>query len=392
MLGWELPPHNSGGLGVACYKLCKALAGRGCQIDFVVPYNADHDIDFMNILPTSRITPSELAQLGGGYDSKKLTNQPDGLQTVQEHYANKVQALVQTQSYDVIHAHDWLTYQAAIAAKQETSVPIVVHVHATEFDRSGEHYGNPLVHEIEQQGLLIADYIVAVSELTKNMIVREYGIPASKIQVVHNSVDLDDFKPAATQNVYNYLHHMKQYGYKVVVSTNRFTVQKGLTYFLRAAQLAVQKDPKLLFLLCGSGEQYHELIRMSAELGISQNVLFTGFIRGKALRDAYEIADMFVMPSVSEPFGISALEAVGYGDIALVSKQSGVCEIIRNMLTYDYWDVEKLAGYMLAVARHPGLHKTLQQNATQEFAGQSWAHVAQRLHLFYGHAAQKATL
>ncbi|HEU5187580.1 MAG TPA: glycosyltransferase family 4 protein [Candidatus Saccharimonadales bacterium] len=373
MLGWELPPYNSGGLGVACYQLCKALAAQGCEIDFVVPYQAEHDISFMQVHAATSQPPGAI---DGGY-ANKISTPKEALYTKKVHY------LLTHNRYDVIHAHDWLTFPAAVAAKQASNTPVIAHVHATEFDRSGEHFGNAVVHDIEQQGLLLADHIVAVSELTKQLLVREYNISPNKIEVVHNSVDPADFEPLPATNIYTYLRLMKCQGYKVVVSTNRLTVQKGLTYLLRAAQAAVQKNPKLLFLLCASGEQYYELIRLSAELGISQHVLFPGFVRGKALRDAYDIADMFVMPSVSEPFGISALEAVGHGTVALVSKQSGVCEVVRNMLTFNYWDTQKLAEYILSVAEHPGLHQTLQANASQEFARLSWQQVAKKsLHLY----------
>lgn len=392
MLGWELPPYNSGGLGVACFQLCKALAAKGCDIDFVVPYTAKHDIGFMNVIAALPYSQAQLHEFGGAYDSHKYlattqheSHLPRSLRELQAAYGRSVQQLASRGGYDIVHAHDWLTFEAAMAAQREATIPIIAHVHATEFDRSGEFYGNPLVHEVERLGLIAADHIVAVSEQTKRQIVREYGIPASKIEVIHNSVDPADlqFEPVVAANSYAYLRRMKERGYKVVVSTNRFTAQKGMTYFLRAAQLAVQKNPKLLFLLGGSGDQYEELVRMSAELGISQNVLFPGFIRGKAWRDAYSIADLFVMSSVSEPFGISALEGVGYGLVTIVTNQSGVREVVKNMLTYDYWDIQKLAGYIVAASRHDGLVQTIRQNGLEEFKHLSWHKVAEKCQNLY---------
>lgn len=398
MLGWELPPHNSGGLGVACYQLCKALAAHGCTIDFVVPYNEPHNnINFMRIVPATKLSARKAWAVAGIYDSHKYTSAvdefkrpgmedhlPTSMRGLQYTYAQSVRRLARRGNYDIIHAHDWLTYEAAIAAhKVAPNTPVVAHVHATEFDRSGESSGNPLVHEIEEQGLLMADHIIAVSQFTKEVVMRGYNIPADKIEVVHNSVDQADFAPLAEANMYAYLAQMKQRGYSVVTCVNRLTVQKGLTYFLRAAQRALQKEPKLLFLICGSGEQYEELVGLSAQLGIAQNVLFTGFVRGKAWRDAYGITDMFVMPSVSEPFGLVALEAVGYGNVALISKQSGAGEVLKNVLTFDYWDTDKLAQYIVAVASHKGLYKTIQQNAQQEFSKLSWHEVAKKCHHLY---------
>lgn len=395
MLGWELPPHNSGGLGVACYQLCKALAAHGCTIDFVVPYNEPHpNIDFMRVIPALPFSARKARAVAGIYDSHKYIvkefyrpgmedHLPRDMRGMQMRYGKAVQQLAKRNQYDIIHAHEWLTYEAAIAARQSSRAPVIAHVHATEFDRSGENSGNPLVHEIEEQGLLMADHIIAVSQHTKNIVARGYNIPEDKIEVVHNSVDQADFAPLAEANMYAYLQQMKQRGYTVVVSVNRLTVQKGMTYFLQAAKRALQKEPKLLFLICGSGEQYEELVTLSAQLGISQNVLFAGFVRGKAWRDAYGVADMFVMPSVSEPFGLVALEAVGYGNIALISKQSGACEVLKNVLTFDYWDTAKLAEYIVAVASNKGLHATLQQNAAQEFKHLSWDNIAKKCHSLY---------
>lgn len=392
MLGWELPPHNSGGLGVACYQLSKALAAQGCQIDFVLPYTADHsNIDFMRVLPALPYSPSHLQAKGNAYQSYKFDAEHTAgdLRATQRIYAKAAKQIAAQGGYDVVHAHDWLTYEAAAEVRQATAAPIVAHVHATEYDRSGEFYGNPLVHEVEQLGLTIADHIVAVSDHTKQTIVRNYNVPANKVAVIHNSVEPADFQPTNDRNIYTYLAAMKRQGYKVVVSTNRFTPQKGMTYFLRAAQAALSKNPKLLFLLCGTGDQYNELVQLSAELGIAQNVLFPGFVRGTAWRDAYRIGDVFVMSSVSEPFGLSALESVGYGVVTIVSKQSGVREVVRNMLSYDYWDTDKLADYIVNVAERDGLHQVIRYNASQEFKNLSWAKIAQEFTTLYQHRLQK---
>lgn len=394
MLGWELPPYNTGGLGVACYQLCKALAIRGVEIDFVVPYQDAHEgLDFMRIIPALPHSHAELAAAGGAYSSAGFGNYeeqsaddgvPAGLRSQQRRYTKAIKNIVKNGEYDAIHAHDWLTFEAAMAAKGHLNKPLIAHVHATEFDRAGAESGNPIVHEIEYATLCMADRIIAVSQGTKDLLAKRYAIPADKIDVMHNSIDPTSLAPASDANVYAYLNEMKGHGYKVVVNLGRLTIQKGLTHLLRAAQLVVEKNPKVLFLLAGTGDQYHELIGLVAELGISQNVLFTGqFVSGAAWRDAYAVGDMFVLPSVSEPFGITPLEAIGYGTPALISKQSGVGEVVRNVLKFDYWDTEKLANQILAIAEHGALYESLRDNALEEFKNLSWHTVAQKCQGIY---------
>lgn len=391
MLGWELPPHNSGGLGVACYHMAKELALDGVSIDFVVPYKADHGIDFMEVHHAIELAP-EVLQLPGAYQSQCYScvvevtcdhTTPGTIREQQQRYISHVEQMVQRKVPDVIHAHDWLTFEAGIRAKQLTSRPLVAHVHATEFDRSGEHQGNPLVHEIEYNGLMMADKIIAVSQITKDIIVREYGLPADKIDVVHNSINIDDYADLPTDNTYRYLAQMKQRGYTVVVSVGRLTVQKGLTYLLEAAQRAVALEPKLLFLIAGSGEQRDELLLRSAELGIAENVMFTGFVRGKAWRDVYGVADVFIMPSVSEPFGLVALEAAGHQNAIMMSRQSGAAEVMRNVLKFDFWDTTTMASQMVAVAQQASLKRSLVEMSTAEFKAMSWKKAAQHFRGIY---------
>lgn len=364
---------------------------EGVSIDFVVPYTAEHDIDFMTVHSAVNATPQQL-MLPGAYDSHCYTcteaescdhGIPGTLRAQQMRYVKHVEKMVKKQELDVIHAHDWLTFEAAIRAKEITGKPLVAHVHATEFDRSGEHHGNPLVHDIEYNGLMMADKIIAVSKITRDIIVREYGIPADKVEVVHNSINIDDYEPLGTDNTYRYLAQMKQRGYTVVVSVGRLTVQKGLRYLLEAAQRAVEQEPKLLFLLAGSGELRDELLLRSAELGISENIIFTGFVRGKAWRDVYDIGDIFVMPSVSEPFGLVALEAAGHNNALLISKQSGAAEVLHNILKFDFWDIETFASQIVSVARHDALQCTLKDMVTHEFNHMSWKKAAGQFKAIY---------
>ena len=309
-------------------------------------------------------------------DKEKLVS----IRDIQKSYCEFVEKYLMEFKPDVVHAHDWLTYEAGVLAKQKFNLPLIAHVHATEFDRAGMHYGNPLIHEVEREGLMLADEIIAVSETTKRIIHEKYHIPLSKISVVYNSLDenYDTAKYTFNHNAYNYLKNLKSAGYTVVSTVGRFTVQKGLHNLMRAAAMALSKNPKLIFLFAGDGEERDELINLAADLGISKNVIFTGFIRGKKLRDIYSISDIFVMSSISEPFGLTALEAAHHGDVLILTKQSGVSEIIWSALKYDFWDEKKLADEILAVASSPALKETLQQNVKQEYRKISWNQVAKK--------------
>jgi glycogen synthase len=391
MLGWELPPHNSGGLGVACYQLCKALATKGVDIEFVLPYTADHAIDFMRINSAHPQDVDAVLKAGIAYDSFKYVKNTGEFTWVDLFgqsaiYEEAVERIIKLAEFDIIHAHDWLTFRAALRAKEITNKPLILHVHSIESDRAGKDMaGNPLVREIEYMAMMLADKVLAVSQHTKKAIVREYGIPEDKIEVIHNSIDLADVQPLDGENAYRYVSKMKGNGYKVVVNAGRLTIQKGLPNLLRAAKEVIERVPKTLFLVVGSGDQYYELLELAAELGISKNVLLTDFQRGKRLRDAFAIGDLFVMPSVSEPFGLTPLEAIGYGTPALISKQSGVSEVITNCLKVDFWDINEMANQIVAVVQNDGLRDTLHANSLQEYERLSWNHAADRLMDVYNH-------
>ena len=386
MLGWELPPHNSGGLGVACYHLSKALSDHGANIDFVIPYTAEHsDIDFMKIHSVTPLSPLERNGLGA-YDSRSVAHKTLAQETIedlrdmrgiQRQYVRYIEQFTKNKQIDVIHAHDWLTMEAGVRAKELTNAPLVVHVHATEFDRSGEFGGNPIVHEIEQQALLMADKIIAVSNITKDIIVQNYGVPADKVDVVHNAIDVDSFDPnyLYDQQTYRYLESLKDEGYTVVATITRFTVQKGLKHLMYAAKAVCDNYDKVVFLFAGDGEQRNELIALAAQLGISSKVFFTGFVRGKHWRDAYSVADIFVMSSVSEPFGLTALEAAHHDCSLIISKQSGVGDVLNSIFRFDFWDTKLLADQILGLATSPALLKQMKANIKQEYARLSWEEV-----------------
>lgn len=401
MLGWELPPHNSGGLGVACYHMSKALAQKGAQIEFVVPYSAPHpEIGFMNVLAATELSPLHHYGFGAydGYSEGTAHTNMIGqdLREIQTRYISYIKNTVSQKPknhYDAIHAHDWLTMEAGMAVKELTGAPLIVHVHATEFDRSGDNYGNPLVHEIEEQGLLMADRIIAVSQITKNIIVSRYGIPGDKVEVVHNALDTENLiGHEYDQDTYKYLESLKTHGYMVVATVTRFTIQKGLEHFLKAAAKASEKYDKLVFLMAGDGEQRDELLALSAELGIADKVFFTGFVRGRQWRDAFNVADVFVMSSVSEPFGLTALEAAFHDNAIVLTNQSGVGEVLNNVFRYDFWDVDVLADQLVAMGNSFALRQTLKENVAHEYSRISWHDVAQRCVDMYTSLPRKAVV
>lgn len=382
MLGWELPPHNSGGLGQACLDLCKSLASQNVDIEFVLPYYPDDSINFMKV--TSAFWDESIKEntILGSYSSADYRMYVNHLDS-NKSFEDFVIQHIQEKQYDIIHAHDWLTFRAAMRLKEKTNLPVILHVHSIEADRSGGESGNQLVREIEEYSLNMADKVVAVSEHTKKMIISEYGVPADTIEVVHNSIDVDDIIPLSGQNSYRYIDLMKNNGYRVVVSFGRLTIQKGIPNLIQAISKVVKYRPKTLLLIIGNGDQYFELIKLAADLGISENVIFADFQRGKKLRDGISIGDLFVMPSISEPFGLSALESIGYGTPALVSKQSGVSEVIKNILKVDFWDIDEMANIITIALNNSELTENLETSALNELNNLSWSQSAKKIIKLY---------
>jgi len=379
MLGWELPPHNSGGLGQACFDLCKSLSNQNVDIEFILPYIGNHDIDFMKVTSAFNHTELQKNVLHQAYDSINYTY------SSKEHelFEETVDDLISDKTFDIVHAHDWLTFRAAIRIKERTNLPIILHVHSIESDRAGGQRGNELVRDIEEYCLKLADKVIAVSEHTKQAIIREYSVPSENIEVVHNSINTDDIIPLSGVNSYRYIELMKEKGYKVAVNFGRLTIQKGLSNLIEAMHKVVAKHPKSLLLIIGSGEQYFDLIKLSADLGISSHVLFADFQRGKKLRDGIAIGDLFVMPSISEPFGLTALEAIGYGTPAMVSKQSGVSEIVKNMLKVDFWDIDEMANKIITSFENPELLDELLDKSSSEIQNISWDQSSMKIKNLY---------
>lgn len=379
MFGWELPPHNSGGLGVACYYLAKALSKSKTEVLFVLPRALDNvSSDYFKLLfadgataqvkvINSLLMPYITSQSYVGFLSKSAQSHLYGNTLFEEvlRYAKKAKEIAKAELFDVIHAHDWLSFLAGVQAKAVSGKPLVVHVHATEFDRTGGHGVSQFVYEIEKYGMEKADKVIAVSYRTRDIIAEKYGIPKEKIEVVYNAVE-DDGRPSASGEV------SKISDRPVIAFVGRITLQKGPDYFLDAAKKVLEHEPKTLFVMAGDGDMYHKMVEKAAGLGISDNVLFAGFVRGEELARVYRSADLYVMPSVSEPFGLTALEALQYGTPVLVSKQTGAGESLNHCLKVDFWDVDEMAAKMLAAIKYKELRECLSYNGGEEVNKFSW--------------------
>ncbi|HEY4524953.1 MAG TPA: glycosyltransferase family 4 protein [Candidatus Paceibacterota bacterium] len=387
MFGWEFPPHHSGGLGVACQGITKALAERGFEVLFVMPKKLDVSSPYARFLFADEhvyVTVRALDSVLTPYLTSR--NYPKGRAgSIYGHdlfeevmrYASLGGEIAKEEQFDIIYAHDWLAFGAGIEAKKATGKPLIVHVHATEYDRCGGMQGiNEQVFEIEQRGMREADRVIAVSEYTKGIIVREYGIPATKVFVVYNGID-ESTTPKGDST--RKMRSLRQDGYKIVLFLGRLTLQKGPDYLLRAAKRVLERNPKVFFVISGAGDMEEHVMRMAAELGIAGNVIFTGFLSGDDRHEMYTAADVFVMPSVSEPFGISPLEAMKLGVPVIVTKQSGVAEVVRNALKMDFWDTDEMAAKILAVVGYPALGATLSFHGKNEAERLTWQRAGEKI-------------
>lgn len=410
MFGWEFPPHISGGLGTACYGLTKGLALNGVAVTFVMPKaSGDEDTSYVKIVngsdvefdPNSPIfTDSELTSFiqvnsnlipyVGLDDYYNVINQinsgvfeqttgekrkyvfsgkygPNLMQEVDQ-YAKIAAEIAKNEDFDIIHAHDWLTYRAGIAAKNASGKPLVVHIHATEFDRTGENY-NDIVFGIEQQGMMAADAVCAVSDLTRNIVIQKYGIPSDKVYTLHNAVEPNN------KNI----ERQKFVSEKIVTFLGRVTFQKGPDYFVETAKRVLDLDPNVRFVLAGDGDMMPRIIERVAELGISDRFHFTGFLRGDDIDTMFGMSDVYVMPSISEPFGISPLEAMRAKVPVVISKQSGVSEVLTHAIKVDFWDIDATADAIYALLHYPALSKLFAEKGAAEVDRLKWEHVAKKL-------------
>jgi glycogen synthase len=381
MFGWEFPPFNSGGLGTACYGLVKSLSKKNIDISLVLPFPCE--VDFAKVVSNYNLKNVKIRKvdyyLKPYIDSKTYSEELKQLKNRKEklyasslieevnRYAADAEEIAEQENYDVIHAHDWLTYQAGIVAKDISGKPLVVHVHATEFDRTGGNGVNTVVYEIEKRGMEKADLVIAVSNFTREKIIKHYGIDSKKIIVVHNAVE--EFSP-------EHHHFPIKENNKIVLFLGRITLQKGPDYFVYASKIIAQHVPNVKFVVAGDGDMKKFMFDKVAELGLLNKYHFTGFLRGKDIEMAYKIADVYVMPSISEPFGITPLEAMANGTPSIISRQSGVSEVVCHALKTDFWDVEEMANKIVAILKYKELQDLIGVNSKNEVKKFNWDEVA----------------
>lgn len=369
MLGWEFPPYNSGGLGVACEGLARALIQENVSVTFVLPKRfalSDSEIKFRFAdVEGTRIrrvdTMLQPYLTSREYELKKrfFDNTGYGGDLLAEvlRYAGAVATIAEEEEFDVIHAHDWLAFLAGVVAKEVSGRPLVLHSHITSFDQSGGDHVDPRVYRIEHIGFHRADAVVAVSNHVKNIIVDKYHMIPDRVRVIHNGVNTRTYLDSSPE--IRKILALKRSHKKIVLYMGRLTMHKGPDYFLRAAKKVLEHHPNTLFVIAGSGDMEWQLVRLAADLGIANNVFFAGFARGEEACRLYRSADLYVLPSVSEPFGLTPLESLISGTPTLISKQSGVSEVLQNTLKVDFWDVDEMANKIVAVLRHPPLAKQL---------------------------------
>lgn len=413
MFGWELPPYNSGGLGTATLGLTEGLAPLGVDIDLVLPkVHGPFPYSHMNILDAGQydnvssvdgqrlLTEIEKNLIASslGYGNQAGVNERAEFlakEAVMQHnvsglpispnlqatwYAFQAASIAKQRNFDIIHCHDWMTYYCGIAAKKIArgkgmDVPYVAQIHATEHDRCGVN-GDPVITAIEREGLRSADRVIAVSEYTKKVVHREYQVPLKDISVVYNGIS-----PEKQPEAYD-MHELKKH-FKIVIFIGRVTMQKGPDYFIKLAQEVTKRDPKVKFIMVGSGDMEKRCIEEAAATGMTGKILFSSFLRGKDVDRAYQLADLFVMPSVSEPFGIVALEAIQNGTPVIVSKQSGVAEVSNNIAKVDFWDTKEMANKTLHILHNPEYADQLNRGGKEDLKNLTWGHSAKKLKEVY---------
>ncbi|WP_347839527.1 glycosyltransferase family 4 protein [uncultured Draconibacterium sp.] len=419
MFGWEFPPHISGGLGTACYGLTKGMSElNDVDVTFVVPkafgdedqtrikligannipvtqqtvsFNStSNTVDYLEI--DSPILPYVSEEQFWQLKSRRYTRKtkfvetdensrinfsggygPDLLSEIRD-YALVASVIAEEKDFDVIHAHDWLTYPAGIAAKNVSGKPLVIHVHATDFDRSGGDV-NPKVYAIEREGMEAADKIITVSNLTRNIVIEKYGIAPEKVITVYNAVEaVGDEKGSLPPKGVND---------KVVTFLGRITMQKGPGYFVEAANMVLKKMQNARFVMAGSGDMMNEMVSRTAELGIADRFHFTGFLKGNDVNDLFKMTDVFVMPSVSEPFGIVPLEAMQLNVPVIISNQSGVAEILQHAIKIDFWDTYAMADAIYGVLNYPSLAQHFKSEGKSEVNELKWIYSAKEVRKVY---------
>lgn len=384
MFGWELPPYNTGGLGVACYEIIKELANKNNKVTFVLPEKNNFNIDFAEILFANKkgIGIEEIDSTSPYNKPSRQDRYGNSIMDKVMAYAKSGKKIAKSVEHDVIHAHDWLTIPVALKAKAASGKPLILHIHATEFDRSANGPINQEVYDLEKEGMEKADMVIAVSNFTKQRLIEKYFIPEEKIEVVHNGVNTDHYKSAQ-----KYFDELKKGGKKIVLYLGRITIQKGPDYFIQAAARVLEKDENVIFIIAGTGDMQQEIINKSAAMAIADHILFTGYLSDEQIKSIYKSADLYIMPSVSEPFGIVALEALASKTPVIISKQSGASEAIENALKVDFWDTDEMANMILAILENPSLSKCLKEFGSTEVKNKTWEQSAYKLMNVYNYLA-----
>ncbi len=411
MFGWEFPPHILGGLGTASYGLTKGMSMQpDMEITFVIPKpHGDEDTSFLKIIGACNVPvvwkensweyvnnrlgwimhPDEYFWLRNGikYDFSRIyTNDlgcidfsgkyPDNLIEEISNYEAVASVLAHQVDFDIIHSHDWLTYPAGVFAKQISGKPLVIHVHATDFDRSRGQV-NPVVYGIEKRGMDMADHIMTVSELTRKIVIEKYHQNPAKVTTVHNAVE-----PLPEAELFNKTARKD----KVVTFLGRITMQKGPEYFVEAAYKVLQRTKGVRFVMAGSGDMMQAMIDLAARRGIADKFHFTGFLKGRQVHEMLAESDVYIMPSVSEPFGISPLEAMQVGTPTIISKQSGCAEILTHAIKTDYWDIDAMADAIYAIVKNPAMYDSLRNLGRDEVNNIKWYDAGLKVRSIYNNA------
>jgi glycosyltransferase involved in cell wall biosynthesis len=425
MFGWEFPPHISGGLGTASYGLTKGMTAMDdLEVIFVVPkawgdedqsvvrligankipvafrqvYYKGFRRDLEKIEVSSKIVPYSdpeefwkyMRAEVSGYNKYVRTNDEGKVDfsgrydcnLLEEIYKYSVVASViaEENDFDIIHAHDWLAYPAGIAAMEVSGKPLVIHVHATDFDRSGGNV-NPEVYSIEKRGMDAASKIITVSNLTRDIVINKYNIDPSKVETVYNAVEPVDISED--------VQIIKGFDEKVVTFLGRITLQKGPEYFIEAAYKVLQVMKNVRFVMAGSGDMMERMMRRAAALKITDRFHFTGFLRGKDVFTMLTMSDVYIMPSVSEPFGISPLEAMQSNVPVIISKQSGVAEILTHAVKVDFWDIDAMADAIYGILTYPALSQMFITKGKEEVIRIKWDNSARHVRSIYDEVISK---
>ena len=400
--GWDFPPKKNGGLGVACFGLTRELTEEGVEVLFVLPKSQEVTgsprFIFADTERLTKVIPVDAsiqpyASSDTMVEATRIIDETTGREKtvfrrlVDEvhRFAHKASLIARQEEFDVIHAHDWTSYLAGVAAKVASGKPLILHVHATSFDQAASNNVDPEVFKIEQEAFAAADRVVTVSNFTRNMIIDKHGVDPAKVEVVHNGCDAETIREQPPT-----LEEFKQQGKKIVLYVGRITIQKGVDHFVWAARRVVDLDPNVIFVIVGRGDMSTQIMNQVGALGLSSHFIFTGDLWEDDRDRLMQAADLVVMPSVSEPFGLVPLEALQLGTPSLISKQSGVSEVLTHALKVDFWDTEEMANKIISSLRYPAVGEQIAKEGQGDLSQLSWRHAAVKVRDLYQRLIQYA--